>query len=165
MLKDICIKHFIKPSLYIKWMGEKKVLFFQENLYTEKLINSILFSLARAMHWCISNLFFGLLSFSRKKIRTNLFNATSRILDNWTNIFSSKREREKNNHFVEEKTDLGCVQLYKCTKLWYGLNKMKAKHIESKWATKKNIFKNPYETNKKCIQSKKAESTLRPIEN
>lgn len=94
MRKDICIKHFIKPSLYIKWMGEKKFYFFKR-IYTQKLINSILFSLARAMHWCISNLFFGLLSFSRKKIRTNLFNATSRILDNWTNIFSSKREREK----------------------------------------------------------------------
>lgn len=43
---------------------------------------------------------------------------------------------------------------------------MKAKHIESKWATKKNIFKNPYETKKKLHSvKKKAESTLRPIEN
>lgn len=31
--------------------------------------------------------------------------------------FHQNKREKKNNHFVEEKTDLGCVQLYKCTKL------------------------------------------------
>lgn len=98
---------------------KKKVLFFQENLYREINQFYFVFSRARNALMYIQFVFRFAIVQSKKIASTLLMQLLGYLIIEHKYIFikTREREREKNNHFAEEKTDLGCVQIYKCTKL------------------------------------------------
>lgn len=146
---------------------KKKVLFFQENLYREINQFYFVFSRARNALMYIQFVFRFAIVQSKKIAPTLLMQLLGYLIIEHKYIFIKTRERERKIIILLKRRQIWVVFKYiSALNFDMALTKWKQSTLNLNGPQKKTFSKTHMKQKKNCIQwKKKAESTLRPIEN